>query len=105
MGVYGHRSLFEQRVSPARRAALNAVALEVAKNNEGESYAAWKHYSAVNPAPRADAQGGVDSETERIRRTLMGSDDEAAPAQSAGRAGPAQAMNAPAAAAAAEDDD
>ncbi len=54
----GSDSLFEQRVSPARRVALNAVALEVA-----------------------------------------------APAPSAGRAGPAPAMDAPAVAAAAEDDD
>ena len=85
MGVYGHKSLFEQRVSPARRAAFNAVALEVAKNNEDEFYAAWKRYRAANPAPRADAQGGVDSETERIRRSLLGSDDEAAPAPAAGQ--------------------
>ena len=55
---HGSDSLFEQRVSPARRVAFNAVALEVA-----------------------------------------------APAPSAGRAGPAPAMDAPAAAAAAEDDD
>ncbi len=77
----GSDYLFEQRVSPARRVAFNAVALEVAKNNEDEFYAAWKRYCAANPAPRAYAQGhgGVDSETERIRRTLMGSDDEAAP--------------------------
>ena len=54
----GSDSLFEQRVSPARRVAFNAVALEVA-----------------DPAP------------------------------SAGRAGLAPAMDAPAAAAAAEDDD
>ncbi len=113
MGVYGHKSLFEQCISPARRAAFNAVALEVAKNNEDEFYAAWKRYRAVNPAPRAEAQGGVDSETERIRKSLMGSDDEAAPAPSSDRAGPAlsagqaglaPAMDAPAAAAAAEND-
>ncbi len=54
----GPDSLFEQRVSPARRVAFNAVALEVA-----------------------------------------------APAPSAGLAGPAPAMDAPAAAAATEDDD
>ncbi len=100
----GSDSLFEQRPSPARRAAFNTVALEVAKNNEDEFYAAWKRYRAANPAPQADAQGGVDSETESIRRTLVGSDDEAAPAPSVGRAGPAPAMDAPAAATAAEDD-
>ncbi len=97
MSVFGLKTLFEQRVLPLRRAAFQKVALEVAQNNEDEFYDAWKQYRALNPAAKLDNMEGVDSETERIKKALMGSDDDEeapCPAGPAGQAPPAAAASA-----------
>ena len=49
MSVYGHRSLFEQRVPKGQRAPFNEFTLKVAKDNENEFYESWKRYSAASP--------------------------------------------------------
>ena len=79
MSVYGHKTLFEQRVSPQRRVAFQIMALEVAKNNEDEFYEAWIKYRALNPAKRQEDQKAADSETERMMRAVLGSEDEEDP--------------------------
>jgi hypothetical protein len=77
MSVFGHKTLFETRVSGPRRAGFQKVALEVAQKNEDEFFEAWKQYRALNPAVMQDAvEDDVDSETERIRKALQGSDDD-----------------------------
>jgi hypothetical protein len=101
MSVYGHKTLFETRVSGPRRAGFQKVALEVAQKNEDEFFEAWKQYRALNPAVRQDAVEDVDSETERIRKALQGSDDDEDGPGPAGPPAAAAAAPAPAAAAAA----
>ena len=101
MSVYGHKTLFEQRVSPQRRAAFQKMAHDVAENNEDEFYEAWINYRALNPAKRQEDQKVADSETERLIRAVLGSEDEEDP----GPAGPARPpVLAPAAAAAAAEE-
>ena len=110
MSVYGHKTLFEQRVSPQRRAAFQKMAHDVAENNEDEFYEAWINYRALNPAKRQEDQKSADSETERMMKAVLGSDDEdpgpAGPARPPVRApAPAPAPAPAAAAAAAQKDD
>ncbi len=72
----------------------------MSQKNEDEFFEAWKQYRALNPAVRQDAVEDVDSETERIRKALQGSDDDE---DGPGPAGPPAAAAEAAAAAAAVD--
>ncbi len=100
MSVYGHKALFETRVSGPRRAGFQKVALGEAQKNEDEFFETWKQYRALNPAVKQDAVEDVDSETERIRKEMQGSDDDE---DGSGPAGPPAAAAEAASAAAAVD--
>jgi hypothetical protein len=85
MAVYGHNTLFEQRVPLARRIAFRDYALKVATDKEDQFYASWKSYRAANPVDsRAGGGNADDSESEKLLKLLAGdSDEEAAPDGSA----------------------
>lgn len=101
MAVYGHNSLFEQRVPLARRTAFREYALKSARDNEDEFYISWKRYRAANPFKGAGGRADSDeSESEKIMKLLGGDSDEDEAANSAAAASaaaaPAQAAAAPA---------
>jgi hypothetical protein len=101
MAVYGHNTLFEQRVPLARRTAFREYALKAARDNEDEFYISWKRYRAANPFKGAGGRADSDeSESEKIMKLLGGDSDEDEAANSAAAASaaaaPAQAAAAPA---------
>ena len=76
MSVYGHNSLFEQRVSVGRRTAFREYALKAARDNEDEFYASWKRYRAAHPVDGTGEGADTDeSESERIRKQMDGDSD------------------------------
>lgn len=94
MAVYGHNSLFEQRVPLARRTAFREYALKSARDNEDEFYSCWKRYRAANPFKGAGGRADSDeSESEKIMKLLGGDSDED---EAAGSAPAAAAADAPA---------
>ncbi len=109
MAVYGHNTLFEQRVPLARCNAFHEYALRVAWDKEDQFYDSWKSFRAANPV-EIRAGGGVadDSESEKLLKLLAGDTDDsgddvpaAAAAAAPASAAPAPAAPAPAPAAAA----
>ena len=106
MSVYGHKTLFEQRVSPQRRAAF--------QNPDHGSRSSQEQRGRVlrgldkilcsephtQPAKRQEDQKAAESEAERLMRAFLGSEDEEAPGP-AGTARPPVLAPAPAPAAAA----
>ena len=76
MAVYGHNTLFEQRVPLARRTAFREYALKTARDNEDEFYISWKRYRAANPFKGAGGRADSDeSESEKIMKLLGGDSD------------------------------